>query len=45
MLSETVNNIEEIIPEYMDVNIIYYNCEGINIPTMDKVLDILSEKE
>ena len=45
MLSETVNNIEEIIPEYMDVNIIYYNCEGIDIPSMDKILDILSEQE
>lgn len=45
MISDTVNNIEEIIPEYMDVNIIYYNCEGVDIPTMDKILDILSEKK
>ena len=43
MLSEAVTNIEEIIPEYMDVNIIYYNCEGIEIPTMDKILDILKK--
>ena len=44
ILSETVNNIEEIIPEYMDVNIIYYNCEGIDIPDMNKILDIINEK-
>lgn len=44
MLSETVENIGDIIPEYMDVNIIYYNCEGVEIPTMDKILEIINEE-
>lgn len=45
MLSETVTNIEDIIPEYMDVNIIYYNCEGVELPDMDKILNILNKIE
>lgn len=43
ILSDTVNNIQEIIPEYMDVNIIYYKCEGVEIPAMDKILEIISK--
>lgn len=45
ILSDVVDNIEDIIPDYMKKNIIYYNCEGIDIPNMDKILDIVKIEE
>ena len=41
VLSDVVENIEDIIPDYMKKNIIYYNCEGIEIPSMDKILEVV----
>lgn len=42
LLSDAVENIEDIIPEYMDVNIIYYNKEGVSIPDMEEILKIVT---
>jgi hypothetical protein len=41
LLSHTVENINDIIPDYMDVNIIYYEHDGIKIPDMNAILDII----
>lgn len=41
VLSDVVENIEDIIPDYMKKNIIYYNHEGIEIPSMDKILEVI----
>lgn len=41
VLSDTVENIESIIPDYLDVSYIYYNQKGIEIPDMDKILEIV----
>jgi hypothetical protein len=40
-LSSLVENIEDFIPEYLDVNYIYYRKQGIDIPDMDKILEII----
>ena len=41
VLSSTVENIEEIIPDFMDINMVYYNCEGVDIPDMKALLEII----
>ena len=41
VLSGVVDSLEDIIPDYMNKNIIYYKCEGIDIPSMDKILEIV----
>lgn len=41
-LSAVVENIDEIIPDYLDVSYIYYNCKGIEIPTIEKVLEVVN---
>lgn len=41
VLSDVVDNLEDIIPDYMHKNIIYYKCEGIEYPSMDKILEIV----
>lgn len=41
VLSDVVTNIEEIIPDYLNKNIIYYKVDGIEIPSMDKILEIV----
>jgi hypothetical protein len=43
MLSEAFRNLEEIIPEYLDVNIIYLDVEDVPIPRMDKILELISD--
>lgn len=45
ILSDVVDNLEDIIPDYMKKNIIYYKCEGIEIPNMEKILDIVKIDE
>lgn len=45
LLSEAVENIENIIPDYLDVSYIYYNKEGVSIPDMDKILEIIDLKD
>ena len=45
MVSDTVENISDIIPEFMDLNIIYYNCEGVELPKMDAILDIINSDD
>lgn len=42
ILSDVVDNIEDIIPNYLKKDIIYYKTEGIEIPSMDKILDIVN---
>lgn len=41
VLSDAVDNIESIIPNYLDVSYIYYNQKGIDIPDMNKILEIV----
>ena len=41
VLSDVVENIDEIIPSYLNKNIIYYKKQGIEFPTMDKILEII----
>lgn len=41
VLSDVVDNIESIIPNYLDVSYIYYNKKGVSIPDMNKILDIV----
>ena len=41
LLSQAVDNIESIIPNYLDVSYIYYNKKGIEIPDMNKILEII----
>ena len=43
-LSSIVENIEDIIPEYLDVNYIYYNKQGVEVPSIDKILEIVDLK-
>ena len=40
-LSIAVENIEDIIPDYMDVKIIYYIKQGVEYPDMNKILEVL----
>jgi len=42
LMSETVDNIENIIPDYLDVNIIYYEQEHIKIPNMKTILELIA---
>ena len=45
VLSDVVTNIESIIPDYLDVSYIYYNQKGVEIPDMNKILEILDFDE
>jgi hypothetical protein len=44
LLTDTVINISDILPDFLDVSYIYYNCKGTEIPDMDKILEILDKK-
>lgn len=41
VLSDAVDNIESIIPNYLDVSYIYYRKNGIEIPDMNKILEAI----
>lgn len=41
LLSEAFDKKEDIIPDYLNVSIIYYNWLGIDIPRMDKLAELL----
>ena len=41
VLSDVVEKLEDIIPDTLQKNIIYYNCEGIEIPSMNKIIKIV----
>ena len=41
VLSDVVTNIESIIPDYLDVSYIYYNQKGIEVPDMNKILELV----
>lgn len=41
VMSHAFDKIEEIIPDYLDLSIIYYEVEGIEIPRMDKILELI----
>jgi hypothetical protein len=43
LLSEAFNSIDEILPDYIDINILYFEQEGVEIPRWDKMLEILDE--
>ena len=42
VLSDVVENIDEIMPNYLNKDIIYYKKDGVEIPTMDKILELVS---
>ena len=41
VLSDVVDNIEDILPNYLNKDIIYYKKDGIEFPSMDKILEIV----
>ena len=41
ILSSAVENIEDIIPDYLDRKYIYYKRQGVEIPDMDKILELI----
>ena len=41
VLSDVVDNLDDIIPDYLNKNIIYYKQEGVEIPSMNKILEII----
>lgn len=44
-ISSVVENIHDIIPDYMDVSIIYYKQKDVELPDMDKILKILNKTD
>lgn len=41
VLSDAVENIESIVPNYLDVSYIYYKKQGVEVPDMNKILEII----
>lgn len=41
VLSSAIENIEDIIPDYLERKYIYYKRQGVEIPDMDKLLEII----
>lgn len=45
VLSAVVDNLADIIPDYLDLNMIYYRQDGVDVPSMDKILEIVEKAD